>query len=110
MPYNSTASKELAAQARGLGQSAASKDERRKADRPAPERFRRSAMTYVLALSTAVLVASAFVFDLGSMTTGQTQSHRGVVTAAGITDSSQAQRTSMTVDMFGVTFSVPVRD
>ena len=67
-------------------------------------------MTYVLTLSTAMLVASAFVFDLGSMTTDQPQSHRGVVTAAGITGSSQAERTSMTVDMFGVTFSVPVRD
>ena len=64
----------------------------------------------MLALSTAMLVASGFVFDLGSMTTGQPQSHRGVVTAAGITGWSQAQRSSMTVDMFGVTFSVPARD
>ncbi len=40
----------------------------------------------------------------------QPQSHRSVVTAAGIAGSSQAQRTSVTVDMFGVTFSVPVRD
>ena len=110
MSHDSTVSNELAAQARALGQSAAPKDERRKADRTASDKLRRFGMTYVLTLGTAVLVASAFVFDLGSMTTGQPQSDSGVVTTAGIAGSSQAQRTSMTLDMFGVTFSVPVRD
>ena len=110
MSHVSTLPMELAAQAQALGQPAAAKDERRKAERTESRKLRRFAVTYVLALTTAMLVASIFVFDLGGMTTGQPQSHRGVVTAAGMASSSHAQSTSMTVDVFGVIFSVPMRD
>ena len=85
-------------------------DEWRKADRTKSRKLRRFAVTYVLALTTAMLVASAFVFDLGGMTTGQPQSHRGVVTATGMAGSSHAHSTWMTAVVFGVTFSVPMRD
>ena len=91
-------------------QPVAAEDERRKADRTKSRKLRRFAVTYVLALTTAMLVASAFVFDLGGMTTGQPQSHRGVVTATGMAGSSHAHSTRMTAVVFGVTFSVPMRD
>ncbi len=110
MSYVSTLPTELAAQARAIGQPAAAKDEQRKADRTESTKLRRFAVTYVLAFTMAMLVATTFAFDLGGMTTGQPQSHRGVITAAGMAGSSHAQSTWIVVDVFGVTFSVPMRN
>ncbi len=64
MSYVSAAPNDLVAQARALGQSeeVVAKDSKRKADRTASEKLRLFAMIYVATLSTAVLVATAFVF------------------------------------------------
>ncbi len=110
MSYDSTVSNELAAQARALGQSAAPKDERRKADRSASKKLRRFAAIYVMTLSTAMLIATAFVFDLGGVSLGQPSAQGSAVVAAGMAGASDATATAMTMEVFGVTLSFPVRD
>ncbi|MCH7871526.1 MAG: hypothetical protein IID33_07480 [Planctomycetes bacterium] len=69
MSYVSAAPIDLVAQARALGQSeeAITKDRKRKADRTASEKLRLFAVIYVATLSTAALVATAFVFDLSGV-------------------------------------------
>ncbi len=64
MSYVSAAPNDLVAQARAVGPSveAVAKDSKRKADRATSEMLRLFAMIYVATLSTAVLVATAFVF------------------------------------------------
>jgi len=77
MSHVSVASNDLVAQARALGQSeeAAATDRKRKADSATSEKLRRFAMWYVMTLSTAALVATAFVFDLSGVNLGQTNGH-----------------------------------
>ena len=104
---------DLVTQARALGQSeeAVTKDRKRKADRTASEKLRIFAVIYVMTLSTAALVATAFVFDLSGVNMGQpSAAQKSAVVAAGMAGASDAMATAMTVDFFGVTLSFPVRD
>ena len=81
MSYVSTAPNDLVAQARAIGQSqeAVAKDRKLKADRATSEKLRRFAMWYVMTLSTAALVATAFVFDLSGVNLGQPNAQRSAV-------------------------------
>ncbi len=112
MSYVSVAFYDLVAQARALGQSeeAVTKDRKRKADRTASEKLRRFAALYVMTLSTAMLVATAFVFDLSGVNMGQPSAQRSAVVSAGMAGASDATATAMTIEVFGVTLSFPVRD
>ena len=112
MSYVSTAPNDLVAQARAIGQSeeAAAKDRKRNADRATSEKLRRFAMWYVMTLSTAALVATAFVFDLSGVNLGQPNAQRSAVVSAGMAGASDATATAMTVEVFGVTLSFPVSD
>ncbi len=112
MSYVSAAHNDLVAQARALGQSeeVVAKDSKRKADRAASEKLRRFAMWYVMTLSTAALVATAFVFDLSGVNLGQPNAQRSAVVSAGMAGTPDAMATTMTMDFFGVTLSFPVRD
>ncbi len=110
MSYVSTLSNDLVAQARAIGQPAAAKDEQRKADRTASEKLRIFAVIYVMTLSTAALVATALVFDLGGVNLGQPSTQRSAVVSAGMAGASDATASAMTVELFGVTLSIPVRD
>ena len=112
MSYVSAAHSDLVAQARALGQSeeVVAKDRKRKADRAASEKLRRFAALYVMTLSTAALVAAAFVFDLSGVNMGQPSTQRSAVVSAGMTGASDATATAMTMEFFGVTLSFPVRD
>ena len=112
MSYVSVAPIDLVAEARALGQSeeAVTKDRKRKADRTASDKLRRLAAIYVMTLSTAMFVATAFVFDLGGVSLGQPSAQRSAVVAAGMAGASDATATAMTMDFFSVTLSFPVRD
>jgi len=112
MSYVSVASNELVAQARAIGQSeeAAAKDRKHKADSATSEKLRRFAMWYVMTLSTAALVATAFVFDLSGVNLGQPNAQRSAVVSADMVGASDATASAMTVEVFGVTLSFPVRD
>ena len=113
MSYVSAVSNDLFAQARALGQSeeAVTKDRKRKADRTASEKLRIFAVTYVMTLSTAALVATAFVFDLSGVNMGQpSAAQKSAVIAAGMAGTPDAMATAMTMEFFGVTLSFPVRD
>ncbi len=112
MSYVSTLSNDLVTQARALGQSeeAVTKDRKRKADRAASEKLRRFAVAYVMTLSTAALVATALVFDLGGVNLGQPSAQKSAVVSAGMAGTPDDMATAMTVDFFGVTLSIPVRD
>ena len=112
MSYDSVAPNDFVAQARALGQSkeAATKDRRRKANRTASAKLRLFAMWYVMTLSTAALVATAFVFDLSGVNLGQPNAQRSAVVSAGMAGASDATATAMTVEFFGTTLSFPVRD
>jgi len=48
------------------------------------------------------------VFDLGGVNLGQPSAQRSA--AAGMAGASEATATAMTMDLFGVTLSIPVRD
>ena len=112
MSYVSTLPNDLVAQTRALGQSeeADTKDRKRKAGRAASEKLRRFAVTYVMTLSTAALVATALVFDLGGVNLGQPSAQKSAVVSAGMAGASDATATAMTMEFFGVTLSFPVRD
>ncbi len=112
MSHVSVASNDLVAQARAIGQSeeAAAEDRKRKADRATSEKLRRFAMWYVMTLSTAALVATAFVFDLSGVNLGQPNAQRSAVVSAGMAGVSGATATAMTIEFFGTTLSFPVRD
>ena len=110
MSYDSTVSNEFAAQARALGQSAAPKDERRKADRSAPKKLRRFAAIYVMTLSTAMLIATALVFDLSGVNMGQPGGQKSAVVTASMAGAPDDTATAMTIKVFGVTLSFPARD
>ena len=112
MSHVSAAPKDLAAQARALGQSeeAAAEDRKPKADRTASDKLRRFAAMYVVALSTAMFVATAFVFDLTGATMDQPSGQKSAVVAAGMAGASDATATAMTMEVFGFTLSIPVRD
>ncbi len=112
MSHVSVASNDLVAQARALGQSeeVAATDRKRKADRATSEKLRRFAMWYVMTLSTAALVATAFVFDLSGVNMGQPNAQRSTVVSAGMAGASDATATAMTIEFFGTTLSFPVSD
>ena len=112
MSYVSAAPNDLVAQTRAIGQSEESvaKDRKRKADRATSEKLRRFAMWYVMTLSTAALVATAFVFDLSGVNLGQPNAQRSAVVSAGMAGASDATATAMTIEFFGTTLSFPVRD
>ena len=112
MSYDFVASNDFVAQARALGESeeAVTKDSKRNADRATSDKLRRFAVMYVMTLSTAALVATAFVFDLGGVSLGQPSAQRSAVVAAGMAGASDATATAMTMDVFGFTLSIPVRD
>ena len=112
MSHVSVASNDLVAQARALGQSeeVAATDRKRMADRATSEKLRRFAMWYVMTLSTAALVATAFVFDLSGVNLGQPNAQRSAVVSAGMAGASDATATAMTIEFFGTTLSFPVRD
>ncbi len=112
MSYVSAAPNDLVAQARAIGQSeeAAATDRKRTADRATSETLRRFAMWYVMTLSSAALVATAFVFDLSGVNLGQPNAQRSAVVSADMTGASDATATAMTIEFFGTTLSVPVRD
>ncbi len=105
-------SNDLVAQARAIGQSeeTAAKDRKRKAARATSGKLRRFAMWYVMTLSTAALVATAFVFDLSGVNLGQPNAQRSAVVSAGMAGASDATATAMTIEFFGTTLSFPVRD
>ena len=65
---------------------------------------------YVLTLSSAMFIAGAFVFDLTAADMGQPSGQRSAVVAAGMAGASDATATAMTMDVFGFTLSIPVRD
>ncbi len=50
------------------------------------------------------------MFDLGGVNLGQPSAQRSAVAAAGMAGASEAPATAMTMDLFGVTLSIPVRD
>ena len=112
MSYVSAAPQDLAAQARVLGQSeeAAAEDRKHKADRTASDKLRRFAAMYVVTLSSAMFIAGAFVFDLTGANTGQPSGQKSAVVAAGMAGASDATATAMTMEVFGFTLSIPVRD
>ncbi len=112
MSYVSAAPQDLAAQARALGQSeeAAAEDRKHTADRTASDKLRRFAAMYVMTLSSAIFVASAFVFDLTGADMGQPSGQRSAVVAAGMTGASDATATAMTIEVVGFTVSIPMRD
>ncbi len=112
MSYVSAAHNDLVVLARTIGQSevAVANDRKRKADRSASEKLRLFAVTYVMTLSTAALVATAFVFDLSGVNLGQPNAQRSAVVSAGMAGASDATATAMTMEFFGVTLSFPVRD
>ncbi len=117
MSYDSTVSKELAAQAPALGQSeeAVAKDRKRTADRTASDKLRRFAVTYVMTLSTmtlstAALVATAFAFELDGVNMGEPSAQRSAVVAASMAGASDATATATTMEIFGFTASIPIRD
>ncbi len=112
MSYVSAAPNDLVVLARTLGQSedAVAKDRKRKTDRSASEKLRLFAVTYVMTLSTAALVATAFVFDLGGVNMGQPSAQKSAVVSASMAGASDATTTAMTIEVFGVTLSFPVRD
>jgi len=112
MSHVSVASNDLVAQARAIGQSeeVAATDRKRKADRATSEKLRRFAMWYVMTLSTAAFVATAFVFDLSGVNMGQPNAQRSAVVSAGMAGASDATATAMTMEFFGTTLSFPVRD
>ncbi len=78
--------------------------------RTASEKLRIFAVTYVMTLSTAALVATALVFDLGGVNSGQPSAQKSAVVSAGMAGASDATATAMTIELFGVTLSFPVRD
>ena len=112
MSYVFAAPSDLVAQARAIGQSeeTAAKDRKRKAARVTSGKLRRFAMWYVMTLSTAALVATAFVFDLSGVRQAQPNAQRSAVVSAGMAGASDATATAMTMEFFGVTLSFPVRD
>ncbi|MCZ6845772.1 MAG: hypothetical protein O7F69_07725 [Alphaproteobacteria bacterium] len=112
MSHVSVASNVLVAQARAIGQleEVAATDRKHKADRATSEKLRRFAMWYVMTLSTAALVATAFVFDLSGVNLGQPNAQRSAVVSAGMAGASDATATAMTIEFFGTTLSFPVRD
>ncbi len=98
---------------RELARSSVSERERREAEWAnwtSAQKLRRFAAAYVITLSTAMFAASAFFFDLGGITVSQTEAHKGVVTAAGMTGSAQAQSTVLTANIKGFTITIPMRD
>ncbi len=109
---DSTVSKELAAQAPALGQSeeAVAKDRKRKADRATSDKLRRFAPMYVMTLSTAMFVATAFVFDLGGANMGQPSGQKSAVVADSMAGASDGTATAMTMEIFGFTVSIPMRE
>ena len=111
MSYVSVAPNDLVAQARALGPSeeAVADDRKRKADRTASQKLRRFAAMYVTTLSTAMIIATALVFDLSGVNMGQPSTQRSAVISAGMTGASGAT-TTWIVEVFGVTLSFPMRD
>ncbi len=112
MSYVFAAPSDLVAQARAIGQSeeTAAKDRKRKAARVTSGKLRRFAMWYVMTLSTAALVATAFVFDPSGVSQAQPNAQRSAVVSAGMAGASDATATAMTIEFFGTTLSLPVRD
>ncbi len=111
MWYVSAAPNDLVAQARALGQSeeAVAKDRKRRADRAMSEKLRRFAVTYVMTLSTAALVATAFVFELGGVTLDQPSAQRSAVVAASMAGAPDAMVSETRMEIFGFTVSIPIR-
>ncbi len=67
-------------------------------------------MWYVMTLSTAALVATAFMFDLSGVNLDQPNAQRSAVVSAGMAGESDATATAMAIEVFGTTLSIPVRD